>query len=262
MSTILSNPNSPIHGGKALSMASVATTTPGPDLREIEELLVTMKQTLGTLGATFDTLGEQTARIASLGPAMDAAHQVHRLRKQLLAQDQRHDERIGEIKVLLQEVLKDQIIAHLSSHVHEMIREGVLRIIRERVANELLLQIPQNVKDQVEEHKRQIAHVQLSLFNSEARRANALLRSNHLTEPLHPLLRPNGQECKTYPRDLATLFAQNSAAARQLVEEYGLPVSEGEPASREKNLNKFMHHIGVAFLMVPHDRKAALLNGS
>jgi hypothetical protein len=58
--------------------ASVATTTPPLDLSEVEELLTTMKQTLGTLGATFDTLGEQTARIASLGPAMDAAHQVNK----------------------------------------------------------------------------------------------------------------------------------------------------------------------------------------
>lgn len=55
---------------------SVATTTPAPDLTEIEDLLTTMKKTLGALGATFDSLGEQTARIATLGPAIDAAHQV------------------------------------------------------------------------------------------------------------------------------------------------------------------------------------------
>jgi hypothetical protein len=63
--------------------------------------------------------------------------QVHRLRKQLQAQDRKHEERIGEIKVLLRDVLKDQIIAHLSTHVHEMIREGVAKIVKERVANEV-----------------------------------------------------------------------------------------------------------------------------
>jgi len=249
MSAVATPLQSPM-AGKALSVhsmaASMATTTPGPDLTEVNELLSTMKQTLGALGATFDTLGEQTARIASLGPAMDAAHQVHRLRKQLMSQDRRHEDRLTEIKVLLVDVLKDQIIAHLSSHVHEMIREGIMRIIRERVANELAGQIPQQLKDEVEEHKRQIAHVKLSLFNSEARRANALLRSNHLTEPLHPLVRPNGEECTNFPRDLATLFAQNSVASKQLCEDFGLPVSEGESASREKNLNKFMQHIGVS----------------
>jgi hypothetical protein len=74
-------PNSPAAmTEKALSVRSmahsVATTTPAPDLSDVDELLTTMKQTLGTLGATFDTLGEQTARIATLGPAMDSAHQV------------------------------------------------------------------------------------------------------------------------------------------------------------------------------------------
>lgn len=59
----------------------MASTTPAPDLTEIEELLVTMKQTLGALSVTFDTLGEQTARIAVLGPAMDTAHQVSAVQK-------------------------------------------------------------------------------------------------------------------------------------------------------------------------------------
>jgi len=242
--------------------ASVATTTPPPDLSEVEELLTTMKQTLGTLGATFDSLGEQTTRIANLGPAITAAHQVHRLRKQLQSQDRRHEDRIGEIKSLLRDVLKEQIIAHLSSHVNEMIREGVAKIVKARVATELQGQIPPELKEKVEEHRRQLAHVKLSLHNSEARRANALLRSNHLMEPLHPLLKPNGESCSIFPPDLATLFAQNSAKAKQLVQEFDLPVCEGEPAAREKNLNKFMQHIGVAFLLVPHDRKAPLIGNS
>lgn len=241
------------------SMApSVATTTPAPDLTEIEDLLTTMKKTLAALGATFDSLGEQTARIATLGPAIDSAHQVHRLRKQLQVQDRRHEDRIGEIKVLLRDVLKQQIIAHLASHVHEMIREGVTKIVRERVANELLAQIPQHLKDQVEEHKLQIARVKLDLFNSEARRANSLLRSNHLNEALHPLLLPTGEESKLFPADLAALFAMNAATAKLLVEEFGLPVCDGELSSREKNLNRFMQHIGVAFLMVPYEPKGLL----
>jgi len=66
MASVAATPvNSPFPNGKALSVhsmaPSLATTTPGPDLTEVEELLATMKQTLGTLGATFDTLGEQTA---------------------------------------------------------------------------------------------------------------------------------------------------------------------------------------------------------
>lgn len=46
------------------------------DVEAVNELLGTMKLTLGALGATFDTLGEQTMKVAELGPAIDANHQV------------------------------------------------------------------------------------------------------------------------------------------------------------------------------------------
>jgi hypothetical protein len=35
-----------------------------------------MKSTLSALGKTFDTLGEQTTKVAELGPAIEATHQV------------------------------------------------------------------------------------------------------------------------------------------------------------------------------------------
>ena len=49
---------------------------PTPDLLAVNELLSTMKSTLSALGKTFDTLGEQTTKVAELGPAMEATHQV------------------------------------------------------------------------------------------------------------------------------------------------------------------------------------------
>jgi hypothetical protein len=49
---------------------------PAPDLLAVNELLSTMKSTLSALGKTFDTLGEQTTKVAELGPAMEATHQV------------------------------------------------------------------------------------------------------------------------------------------------------------------------------------------
>ena len=50
-----------------------------PDLSDLNELLATMKQTLGSLGATFDTLGQQTARVAAIGPALETANQVQQV---------------------------------------------------------------------------------------------------------------------------------------------------------------------------------------
>ena len=52
------------------------TALDGPDLTEVTELVEVMKKTLGALGSTFDSLGEQTAKVAALGPAIDSAYQV------------------------------------------------------------------------------------------------------------------------------------------------------------------------------------------
>jgi DNA-binding transcriptional regulator YbjK len=49
---------------------------PGPDLSDVTELVEMMKKTLGTLGASFDSVAEQTAKVAALGPAIDCAYQV------------------------------------------------------------------------------------------------------------------------------------------------------------------------------------------
>lgn len=46
------------------------------DMAVVDELLGAMKQMLGTLGATFDTLGEQTMKVATLPAAIDAVNQV------------------------------------------------------------------------------------------------------------------------------------------------------------------------------------------
>jgi len=231
------------------SPSITATPGPAPDLSAIHELVDTMRHTLGALGQTFDALGEQTARVAGLGPAIDSAHQVHHLRRQLQLQERKQEERIQEVKVLLRDVLKDQIADHLRGHVYQMIREQIQGQVAEQVAIQLGEQIPASLKEQVRDHRKQIEDVRKSLFNSEARRANALLRSNHLTEHLHPLLRPNGETCAIFPKDLASLFACTAASAKQLVADYELPEAEGD--SRERNLNRFMAHIGVAFQMVP-----------
>lgn len=60
-------------GFSALPARSAAVVQ---DMAVVEELLDTMKQMLGTLGATFDSLGEQTMKVATLPAAIDAVHQV------------------------------------------------------------------------------------------------------------------------------------------------------------------------------------------
>lgn len=69
--------------------SGAGTPYPVANTQAVNDLLTMMKSTLNTLGATFDSLGEQSAKVASLGPALDSARQIHELRKQM-----RHQEKV------------------------------------------------------------------------------------------------------------------------------------------------------------------------
>jgi len=226
-----------------------------PDVAGLEQLRQTMQTTLGVLGSTFDYLGEQTARVAALGPAVEASHQIHQLRRQVHAQDRKQEERMQEIKSLLQDVLKEQIAEHLRAHVFEMIREKVEEYVAEKVKDALTRQIPDTLRKQVSEHRQHLAEVKRCLHNSEARRANATLR-NHgsaIREPLHELLMDNGVASELWPNDLAQLFGYSNDTAKRLLDDYELTYAHDDPT--ERLLNKFMAHIGVGFQMVPPQRR-------
>ena len=75
---------------------------------------------------------------------------------------------------------------------------------------------------------------------SEARRTNSALRAHNLDERLAVVFRPDGTESKLYPATMRVLFEYDAEKARALVEDYGLPVD----AQRERNLNRFIAHIG------------------
>lgn len=73
------DPRSPVAGVAPLSNDAMLPTRNipvGHDMEVVQELLGTMKQMLGTLGATFDTLGDQTIKVATFPAAIDAVHQV------------------------------------------------------------------------------------------------------------------------------------------------------------------------------------------
>lgn len=46
------------------------------DAQAVNELLEAMKHTVSVLADTFDVLGNQTAKVGQLGPAIDVAYQV------------------------------------------------------------------------------------------------------------------------------------------------------------------------------------------
>ncbi|KAF8342838.1 uncharacterized protein EI90DRAFT_3191144 [Cantharellus anzutake] len=235
--------------GGALSRAS---SYAGPEFGPLQELVTTMKGTLDHLGGVFDTLGEQTARVASLAPALHTAHQIHQLRKQLVVQDRRQEERIQELKLLLRDVLKEQIATHLRVHVTRMIKEQIQSRVKDQVSKQLQLQFPEEMRIQVAQHRPQLAGVKRNLHDTNARRHNAHFKSHQLFEPLQPLHTANGKPSPDFPKDLATMFSVDAATAKKLCKDYELPLAPGGAADeREQNLNKFMAYCGMQFHMLP-----------
>lgn len=223
------------------------TPYPAPDTAAVKDLLTMMKTTLGTLGQTFETLTDQANKVSTLGPTVDSAHQIQSLRRQMRTHDKRQENRIAEVKHMVTDLLKDQIADHMRAQIAEQIRTEIAVQVRQQVAAQLKEHLPVSLEQQAEESKRQLAEVRNSLVNSEARRANSVLRANNIDDPLAVVLKPTGEASALFPRDLKTLFGYDGAASKQLVQDYHLP----EADQREKNLNKFMSHIGIPFHLIP-----------
>ncbi|KAJ7072615.1 hypothetical protein C8F01DRAFT_1104627 [Mycena amicta] len=261
-----------------------------PELLAVGELASAMRRVVSVLSATFNSLEDQAERVATLAPALKASEQLKKLRAQLEQQLCEQELRAFEIRQLLDEAVKQSLSEQVKAHVSAMVGPQV----KERVAQQLGVQIPEHLRQKIKTHKRQILEVQLSLHNSEARRYNSALGPDSLTKELRPLLRPlptadqspmpgslpstpvpvsspHLEEAPStasplFPRDLQSLFALKSEEAETLVHQYGLgdlglPVTpllaQAEVCnddSRERNLNKFMAHIGVSRHRVPNPR--------
>jgi len=223
------------------------TPYPGPDKAAVHEIMGTMKSMLDTLNATFETLGQQSEKVNGLGTSLDASHQITSLRRQMRSQDKKQDARITEVKHMVREVLKDQIADHMRSQIEEQIRAEIALQVRHQVAEQLADHLPIPLDVQAEESRKQLNEVRSSLVNSEARRANSALRANNIDDQLHHVLKPDGSKSELFPRDLKMLFGYDVDSAKKLVQDYGLPEHE----VREKNLNRFMSHIGIPFHLIP-----------
>jgi len=223
------------------------TPYPGPDTAAVKDLLAMMKNTLGTLGATFETLGQQSNRIQEVGPSMDSTHQLASLRRQIRHQDKRQDARVMEVKYMIKDVLKDHIANDMRAQIEEQIRAEIAQQVKQEVAAQIVEHLPVSLHEQAAQSKRQLEDVKHSLVNSAARRHNSTLRASNLDDPLSQVLKPDGTQCDSFPADLRTLFSYDAAAAQKLVHEFGLQ----EHDARERNLNRFMAYIGIPFHLIP-----------
>jgi len=262
----------PISPGSNPFVSSVqdASSRPGPDLRAVNELLGTMKSTLCCLGATFDTLGAQTVKIAGLEPAIDAIHQIHSVRLQLDDQRTRQEERMQDAHKFIKEELENTQHDVYVRRVDILVQDMVKEVIQERVRAQLKVEIAESLRERVSEYKRRLMVSKIKLHNSEARRHNAAIRSTALDEQLHPLRRPfpissNGAEdlptpSPLFPPNVASLLRLGMDELERLIEEYETDMSNsvfpGETTHVQRNsiehkLNTFMAYIGVGCQLVP-----------
>ncbi|KAF8678656.1 hypothetical protein RHS04_05208 [Rhizoctonia solani] len=218
-----------------------------PDQTSINNLVNGFTATLEQLDSNLRALAVHAKEVDALGPPPDAAAQIHKLRLQLRAQDKKQEARIADIKHIVKDVLKEQIAEHMRPQIQEQIRLELRQQIQAAVKEQISEHLPVSLQDQADESKRQLIEVRNSLLNSEARRANATLRSTNLDDALAPVVKANGEESALAPQTLRQLFSYDSAQARALVRDYGLR----EHDVRERNLNRFMAHIGVQFNLIP-----------
>jgi len=225
-----------------------------PPMDDLQELVAVMKNSLTMLGHTFDTLGEQTAHVATLPNVVENAHQLAQLRQQLAAADRRHEDRIQDLKALLREVVRAKINDFLTHHLQHTIRDRISARVKERVEQRLHERIPDALRNQVDEHRKQIVDVKKNLINSEARRHNSLLTASNLQDPLKPLVRTNGEVSELFPNTMAKLFAMSPSGVEELNKHYGL-AQEGD--TRERRINKFLGFIGVQIQVIPASKGSA-----
>jgi len=189
----------------------------------------------------------QTMQIALLGGELQVAQEIENIRRQLLDQDQRQKEGIQEIKRILNHVLQSEGVDLLKKQVEDDIAREIEELVAEQVAVCLKTHIPQELQEEVKEQQKILEEVRRELHNSESRRSNAALRSNHEDDALQAIYKADGSVPDNYPPNLKTLFEMDATTSRALMMEYGMhDCSE----SRERNLNRLMQFFGVRYQMV------------
>ncbi|KAG9014433.1 hypothetical protein FRB93_013558 [Tulasnella sp. JGI-2019a] len=217
-----------------------------PNPNQIRDVLASMKDTLESLGVTFDTLGQHSAKVADIDFEYDYDEQISSLRKHMAQNEKKQDKRMNDVKTLLKDVLKDEIVPHIRNKIEGGVNDQLDRTAEGTISREIARHLPSRLQDKIIEDSQQLLDLEVKLHNSEARRANALIRSNHLNDPLHPLLTAQGNVSHGFPRDLSQLFSLSDDEAMALNDEYGLEdIVEG----KERNLNRFMQLCGISYQM-------------
>ncbi|TBU31930.1 hypothetical protein BD311DRAFT_751910 [Dichomitus squalens] len=255
LSALNISPSLSAQGGGA-SVPTEFTTPAEVTVAAVAEIIEKMKGSLGNLGRTLDSLGEQGVKTSQAGGDDEVALQIISVRKQMESADAKQEAQISDVEDLLQKVLQQDVLDHLTTLIENGILEEIDTIVQTQVAAEIPQIIPQHLQDELRKHKNELEKVQRDLFNSESRRANFALRSHRLHEKVHPLYNTNGSISECFPSTLGEMFAISAETAKRLLREYGL---EGSSESHEKNVNIFLLFCGLQYLLTVSKESGVLL---
>ncbi|KAJ6631500.1 hypothetical protein B0H10DRAFT_1772982 [Mycena sp. CBHHK59/15] len=162
-------------------------------------------------------------------------------------QDVRQKNGMQEIKLILENALKSDVVEHLKKQVEDEIAAEIDQLVAEQVVLCLKTHIPQDLQDEVAKQQKILGQVRRDLNNTENRRTNAALRSTHEDDTLQVIYKEDGTVPDKYPPNLKALFDLDATTSKGLMMEYELlDYSE----SRERNLNRLMQFLGVKYQMV------------
>ncbi|RDX48027.1 hypothetical protein OH76DRAFT_1353164 [Lentinus brumalis] len=219
------------------------------DMTAICDLLGNMKATYGTM-YSFRALNDQSEQVSKLGPTMDTAkEQLLVLRRQMKEHDQSQEGRVADVRRMIKDDIKVEAGNALRSQIHDQIKIEVAKQVKDQMDAQMHEHLPVPLTQQAEESRRQIVEVKHALENSEARRKNSGLRPSpsNMNDTLEVVLKPDGTKSTLYPANLRSLFSYDNVKARDLLKDFGLH----DHGVLEKNLNRFMAHIGIRFELVP-----------
>ncbi|KAI0728886.1 hypothetical protein C8Q72DRAFT_832493 [Fomitopsis betulina] len=203
-------------------------------------------------------LAEQIAQIAQLDEQLDTAETIHRLNELMDAQDKRLERDIEEVRALHTQVLEKDVIEHLRSTIEKDVSDLIDQLVQDQVKVLLLEHVKPELINELESHKRELAEVERDLHNSESRRKNAQIRTSQLDVKLAVILRHDGTKSPHYPRDLQSLLGTDGQTVKTLMNDYRLqPVNAS--GSRDKSLNCLMQHFGISYQLVPTSGGSSIL---
>ncbi|KAI0628391.1 hypothetical protein C8Q77DRAFT_1076747 [Trametes polyzona] len=232
-----------------MSAASIISTDTTSQSTVIpDNVIVSMKRSLGELRETLGSFDEATVENIRRGGEQEIDNEIRRIQKKLDTSDKRQQAEIDEINQLVKQVFEEELVKTLEG----LIQAGVLQDIDDLVKEQVRLQLPkylsEDLQNEIKRHQEELLALEMELKNSESVRHNAALMMDPDLE-LRPLYLPDGSISPGFPRTLGELFNMTEEVAVVLLHHYGRHEAIAKN-SREKNVNEVMRLCGVRYLLV------------